>query len=233
MRFSGAELVRCVFIGTLCACALTAGPVASFPLAAAGPLPPSSEDPEEVLRQLARAYDGLEDAVIRFTRQVRFGAGRLEQTHKGVLWLKKGNMRRLETEERTIVTDGRTVWSYSPLTRQVMIDDFRPDAPFASPDRILGEAPGNYDGTVLGRERLGNTPVILIKLTPRDEAHGAFPMRLWVDPHRWMILKAEVREDTDRVVLYTADEIRTDTGLEDARFRYVPPDGAEIVDLRR
>ena len=198
----------------------------------AGTLAGAGETVQEVLEKVRKKYDSIADAELKFSQKTTFEMSKVEQDVTGTLWLKKTNKYRVETGDQTIVTDGVTVWSYSAANNQVLIDHFKMDENTMSPEKILTGAPTEYAPTLLGADRIGSTEVVALKLEPRSEQSLVKSMKLWVDKSTWLIKKAEILDVNGKETHYLVTEVKTNIGLQDSRFIYQVPGGAEVVDLR-
>jgi len=174
----------------------------------------------------------MSDADLTFFQIVKFEKANVEQSSSGRLFLKKGNRYRLELNEQMIVTNGTVVWSYSPLTGQVVIDQFAMDERTLSPEKILTGAPEDFVAANLGKEAIEGRDHIVLKLIPRDPDSFITSLKLWVDPSTWLIKKAEVHDVGGRGTTYEIEALKTNIGLADEWFTYEIPEGAEVVDLR-
>jgi chaperone LolA len=192
----------------------------------------AAQKAEDVLEKVRKRYDAVNDAELRFSQKVRFPLTKVEQQLSGTLFIKKKNKYRVEMDEQTIVTDGQTIWSYSAANNQVMIDNFKQDEQSLSPEKILVGAPDNYTATIVGEEKLGGNETTVLKLVPKGEQSFIHSLRLWVDQKDWMIRQVEVVDLSEKQTLYTVLQLRTNTGLQDSRFVYQIPKGADVVDLR-
>ena len=181
---------------------------------------------------MKKKYDSIYDAQFRFSQKVKFEMARTEQLVSGTLLLKKENKYRVELEEQTIVTNGETVWSYSLPNNQVLIDHFKMNDRTFSPERILTGAPEDFAATVVGREALGKSSAIILKLVPRDDQAFVRTMRIWVDDGTWMIRRVELVDANGKETQYTVSDVKINIGLQDSRFTYQIPEGVEVVDLR-
>ena len=205
--------------------------MATFFLVAASPLQ-DDDAAGEVLAQMRRTYDEMRDADLTFLQVVRFQRTNVEQSSSGRLLLKKGNRYRLELNEQTVVTNGTVVWSYSPSTGQVVIDEFAMDERTLSPEKILTGAPEDFVAAHLGKEVLAGRDYSVIKLIPRNPDSFIASLKLWVDTSTWLIKKAEVHDVGGRSTSYEIEVLKTNIGLDDEVFTYKIPEGAEVVDLR-
>ena len=57
-------------------------------------------------------------------------------------------------------------------------------------------------------------------------------MKIWVDRKRWFLLKVEQLETNDNVTTYILKDHKTNKKLEEALFRFTPPEGVEVIDRR-
>ncbi|HEX9657958.1 MAG TPA: outer membrane lipoprotein carrier protein LolA [Bacteroidota bacterium] len=188
------------------------------------------ESAKEILKHVREKYESISDATLQFSQDVALS--KIKQKQRGTLFLKKENKYRLELERQTIVTDGFTVWSYSPLNNQVLIDNYRNDKKTLSPENILAAAPEDYFATLLGEEKLGTMDVFALKLVPKKDDGILQSLKLWVDDSDWLIRKAEIVDFNEKSTTYTVEKIELNVGLDDVRFVYQIPADVEVVDLR-
>jgi chaperone LolA len=192
----------------------------------------TAETAQEILENVRKKYDSIDDAQLKFSQKSIFALSKIEQSATGSLLLKKENKYRVDTDNQTIVTDGKTVWSYSAANKQVLIDNFKMDENTVSPERILSGAPTDFTAALLGEDRIGKTETVVIKLTPKNEQSMIKTIKLWVDNSTWLIRKAEINDVNGKDTEYLVTDIKINTGVEDSRFSYQVPEGAEVVDLR-
>ncbi len=194
--------------------------------------PALAQTAEEVLEQVRKKYDTVNDAELRFSQTVRFSMSKVEQRLDGTLLMKKGNKYRVETDEMTVVTDGETVWSYSRINNQVLIDRFKLDERSFSPERILMAAPADFSASLLGHEKVGKVETVVLKLLPATDQSFLSVLKLWVDEGDHLIRKVEMTDANGKETTYVVTEIRINSGVTDGRFTYKIPEGVETVDLR-
>src|SRR6185369_3690696 len=106
-------------------------------------------------------------------------------------------------EHQTIVTDGKSVWSYSPDNGQVIIDKFHDDPKAITPDKVLVNIPDRYNTTLLSRDKSGDNEVAIVKLTPKDENSNVQWMKLWIDTDDWVLRKVQFQDLSDNITTYT------------------------------
>jgi chaperone LolA len=187
---------------------------------------------KEVTERIQRRYESIHDATARFTQHVKFGFSQIEQDFDGTMTMKKPNKYRIESEHQTFVTDGSTVWSYSPVNRQVLIDRFKENENTLSPEQFLLNLPADYYSTILGGERSGGAFLIILKLVPKDDQSFVKSMKLWVEEGSWVVRRVEMIDVNDTEKTYNVQDVKTNTNVNDSVFLFTPPPGTEVVDLR-
>lgn len=192
----------------------------------------SAQTAEGVLEKARKKYDSLNDAELHFTQTVKFPVSHLEQRISGQLRMKKTNHYRMETDEMVVVTDGETVWSYSRVNNQVLIDRFKMDERMFSPERILTAAPADYSATLIGKEKIASQPTVVIKLIPSADQGFIKVLKLWIGENDFLTRKVEMVDANGKETTYLVSDLRMNTGLSDTLFSYTAPENAEVVDLR-
>lgn len=187
---------------------------------------------QNIVENVQRTYRGIDNAIIEYDQTVRFPMTRSEQTFEGIVYMKRPDYYRIESEQQTVVTDGETIWSYNPFTEQVIIDLFREDDQMFTPDRFLLDIPDDFYVTVGDREDVQGKSLIMLRLVPKDEHQFVRSMRLWVDDDEWIVRKAEVEDLNDNRTVYRVRAIQLNVGVDEELFSYRPPENAEIIDLR-
>jgi outer membrane lipoprotein carrier protein len=207
------------------------GWVLAAALAGVAPLM-AGDSAQEILQNVKKTFDGVNDAKLTFAQKTKFALTRLEQTSTGTLYMRKGDHYRIELEEQTVATDGVTVWSYSRANNQLLIDTYRKTDRGFSPERLLAGDTGNLSSTIIGNEKLGKVETVVLKLTPKTDRSSITSLRLWIDNNDWIVRKAEVVDAGGKQTTYTIGEYRFNKGVADSLFTLTAPPGADVVDLR-
>ena len=209
--------------------------VALFLLAScflAMPVRPQELTVNEITQKMHEKYESMQDATARFTQHVKFGFSQIEQDFSGTLTMKKPNKYRVESEQQTFVTDGTTVWAYSPTNKQVLIDRYKENQNTLSPDRFLLHLPDNYYATLLGTEEAGGARLVTLKLVPKDDQSFVKSMKVTIDEGSWIVRKVDIVDVNDTETTYTVQDVKVNTHVKDSLFAFTPPAGTEVVDLR-
>ncbi|MEE9225032.1 MAG: outer membrane lipoprotein chaperone LolA [Bacteroidota bacterium] len=186
----------------------------------------------DVLKKLRKRYEGIVDARVEFFQSTKFSLSRVQQTSEGTVYMKKGPKYRVQTEQQTIVTDGKTVWSYSPVTNQVLIDHYVETPRSFSPEKFLFRAPTDYSATTLRKQKLSSGMSYVLKLVPKSDDSFIQSLKLWVEDKTWLIRKVELLDQNETKTTYEVRNIVINRGIDDGKFRFVVPAGVEVVDMR-
>ena len=192
----------------------------------------AGDSAEDIVARLQKKYDAIRDASVTFDQSTVFGVSNAEQSVTGKLFMKKGNKYRIETESQTTVTDGKSVWSYAKVNKQVLIDKYKEDPKSFSPDKILVNVPDNYTSIVLGKEKVGGTESTIVKLSPKTGKPNVKWMKFWVDTDNWLMRKVQILDISDNLTSYSISDTRLNPGIADSVFRFEVPPGVEVIDLR-
>jgi outer membrane lipoprotein carrier protein len=193
---------------------------------------PAEDSAKEIIERVQKKYAEVNDAILHFSQKVKFSLSKAEYTSNGVLYMKKTNHYRIVTDDRTFVTDGETVWSYSPANKQVLIDRYKEEPRSFSPEKFLLSVPKDFYSAILGREKFQGKKVVVLKLSPKSDDASMKSLKLWIDDANWLLWRAEIVDMNDNLTEYTASDIRLNTTLSDSTFTFVAPPGVEVVDLR-
>jgi outer membrane lipoprotein carrier protein len=188
---------------------------------------------KEITENMQRRYEMVNDASAEFTQHVKFGFSKIEQTFAGTLQMKKPNKYRIESEYQTLVTDGKTVWAYSPVNHQVLVDRFKENQNSISLEKFLLNIPSSYYASLLGRETSGDVRLFVLKLVPKDDRSFIKSVKVWVDDGRWVVHKVSILDVNETETTYTITNVKLNSQLSDTTFSFVPPPETEVVDLRQ
>ena len=192
----------------------------------------ADEKGEKVIANLQKKYRSVKDATISFTQEVRFGATGAEQVFRGKFFMKSGNRYRIEMEDHTIVTDGKSVWRHTEYNNQVLIDNYREDPRGFSPENILVNIPAHFLPVILGNEKISDKQTLILKLTPKDGKSSVKWMKVWIDEKESVARKIQIQDLSDNLVVYNIDTVSFNSGISAEMFEFKSPDGANVIDLR-
>lgn len=205
---------------------------------AAATLPAGAQSLDEVVRGLERAYARMNDLEADFT-QTAYNKS-LNQTipARGTVYLKKGGKLRWEYAEPTpqqVVSDGKTLWVYTPSLAQVNTGP-APEAlagPAGSFLAGLGRLREHFNVRFLNPAQPRDTDGhVVLDLTPKQALPTLTRLILSIDSKSWEVRKAVVYDQFENTVTMRFTRTVVNGGLSDKRFTFVPPRGVATVPLK-
>ena len=187
---------------------------------------------KQVTDQLQHRYEMIDDASVQFEQHVKFGYSNIEQNISGILKMKKPKHYRVESDQQTIVTDGKTVWAYSKANNQVIIDTYKENSNSISPEQFMLNLPANYYASLLGYEKQPGGNLILLKLVPKDDRSFVKSVKVSIEENSWMLRKIVILDVNETETTYAVKDIKLNTNIKEKTFTFETPEGSEIVDLR-
>lgn len=197
-------------------------------LALAGDTPTASQ----IVKNIQENYKRIQDAAISFSETVTMPLSKISRTTDGTLYLKKGDKYRIETADKTVVTDGKTSWMYSLASKQVIVDNYRDDQNSISPDKFLLDVPSDYYVVLISSKLTETDTTYTLRLTPKSDNSFIRSIKLLVTGS-WTVQSAEISDMNDAEYIYSVKELIINSGFSDSKFEFVPPKGTQVVDLRQ
>lgn len=192
-----------------------------------------AQDVKDIIDNVQDTYNDLKDMSATFNRTESFKlTGSVNKT-AGKIYVKGGVMYRFESEDQTIVTNGKTVWTYNAITKQLIIDNVSKNSSALLPRDMLFTYPKEYYSTLLNKEEKDGQTLYIVKLDPKDNVYGYVKsMKIWVDDDNWYIHKVETTDLNDNQSNFEITNIKVNTGLKDDFFTFKPTEDMQVVDMR-
>jgi len=159
----------------------------------------------------------------------------MERTESGTLWLKKPGKMRWEyrsPRDKLFLSDGKDAWFYVPGERQVRrtavkkLDDLRsPLAFLLGKTRLEKELQGLSLASDVAPLAAGD---VVLRGVPKSLADRVSQVLLEINPEHW-ISRILIEEVDGSVTEYRFTNQKENMAVPDQRFRFVVPDGVEVV----
>jgi outer membrane lipoprotein carrier protein len=193
---------------------------------------------DDVIRGLEQAYGRMNDLTAQFSQTAFNKSLNTTIPAQGAVYLKRGGKLRWDYSEPTkqeIVSDGKTLWVYTPSLNQVNTGP--------APEALAGPAGSFLAGLGRLREhfqvRLLNPAQptdaegnVVLDLTPKQSVPTLARLILSLEPRNWEIRKAIVFDQFENTVTMKFSKVAVNSGLADRLFTFVPPPGVATVPLR-
>ncbi len=167
--------------------------------------------------------------------QIYYDPIKPKRQESGHLYLMRPRMARWEyknPEEKLFVSDGKTVYFYTPADRQVAMEAVKESLDDRIPLMfLLGRA--NLRNEFARIEMLREKPFLagtqVIRLFPRRET-GIDDIVIEVDPGNYHVRRLVFSTDDGARSEFIFSNIRTNTGLRSSTFDFKVPAGVEVIE---
>ncbi|HSZ81177.1 MAG TPA: outer membrane lipoprotein chaperone LolA [Polyangia bacterium] len=212
---------------TLLATAPTASaPVARLPL-------------KEVVERVQKRYDAAKDFRARFNQTLTNAAFARKTSSTGEVLLKKpGRMRwnYAQPEPKMYLADGATLWLYEPEDKQAFKQELK-SSQLPSALAFLagqGKLAAEFDIAFAPAQTPYGTPRdYVLALSPKAPQATVKTILFVVEPGTFDVRESVITDQQGNINDLLFSEIRTNTGLPDATFRWAPPAGVRLIDAAK
>lgn len=159
-----------------------------------------------------------------------------EMKASGTLLLKRPRKMRWEyqkPEQRLFVTDGKTLWAYSPTDKQVVVQEVGEAFASRLPISILaGDCQLRRDFDISEVENAATRAsgrFMILDLRPKQSEAGITRMLLEVNLKTYTIERITVFDPSGNTSVYKLSDLKLNSGLNDQQFTFTPPAGVTVV----
>ncbi len=193
----------------------------------------NAADVNKIIKKVQKTYDKMDNLSATFKQVETFKITGSQTETSGKIFIKNGVKYRFKSEDQVIVTDGKTIWTYNEMSKQLLIDNVRENSGALLPRDLLFKYPKKYYSTLLGEEKSGKNEVYKIRLDPKEDVHGYIKsVKLWIDKDNWHILMIETTDLNGNQSRFEITDIDTKSKLSDDLFTYQADDSVNVVDMR-
>jgi outer membrane lipoprotein carrier protein len=187
---------------------------------------------DDVIRRVQAKFQSLKALSVHFDMTYR-ASDSTASKFEGKLFLGSPGHFRMESAAQTIVSDGQTLWTYSPDQKQVIVyNTAGSDVPLLTPQQLLFEYPDKYRLGSVKQDKLNGLTCDLLVMTPNDPSDPTKTLQIWVDRQDSFTRRFQLEDLAGSVTTFDFKEFRTGQTLPDSTFSFTPPPGVEIVDMR-
>jgi outer membrane lipoprotein carrier protein len=191
-------------------------------------------DLEQVVSEIQATYEGIQDLSARFHQVSWIKSSGTKEESSGSLLMKKPGMMRWEyksPESRSIVSDGKSLYIYSPRDRQVIVQETSKAFSSLAVDLLTGMGRLKTDFQIQwGKaEEKGRKGSLLLELRPIQAQGQVQLVLIEVHPETFVVERIVLKDAYSNTTVLTLKRVKTNTGLQDHLFAFVPPPGTEII----
>ena len=175
----------------------------------------------ELLKDVQQKYESISDFQSAF-KQVA-GNGHILT---GNFYYKSKDKFKIELDNRTIVSDGESVWNYTSKNNKVIITTQEDNGTSFSLDNYIYNYPEKCNVSYEKQEQLD---VIILK--PNSPELDFKEVKLWVSGD-YLVQKIQLIDLMNNRFKVTLKNFEVNTGLSDDYFTFTPQEGTKVIDLR-
>jgi len=192
----------------------------------------AQEDAGKIIAKVRSTYDNMQSLTADFEKDYTWALAGETQTLAGKLYLKKGDRYRIETDVQTIVTDGKTVWTYAPGKSQVFVDRLEKSEENPLPRDLLVKYANEFKPKYLRSETVNERDCHVVLLEAREAEAFARSVTVWVDKKSSVVVQIEQRDLNDNITTYRLKNFALNPALSDQLFTFEIPANTEVIDWR-
>ncbi len=188
-------------------------------------LPPT----QGVVERIQGVYERTEDLQGKFHQRVELAMGQIQEA-SGSFYLRRPGMMRWEyeqPEQRLLVTNGSTLWAYTPLDKQVIIQDLKEAVTSIPFDFLMGV--GKLTEQFHIREVTAAGDRYRLTLIPRRTDPVLRQMEMEVEAGTLYIVHLTLLDHYENRTTMRFSELQVNTGLFPHLFSFTPPPGVEVL----
>jgi outer membrane lipoprotein-sorting protein len=155
-----------------------------------------------------------------------------QQTIKGDFTLCGESQFRITTDDQIIVSDGKTLWTYSKPTNRVIVDKMENAENDWLPQKLFLKTRKEYRNRLSGEETIRDRKYYVIEFNAEKDDLYVTQIKVWIDQETWIPHKIEQTDISGNRTIYTLNDVQTGQPIENKAFEFQIPEGAEIIDLQ-
>ncbi len=183
-----------------------------------------------VVDKLQANYGRMKDYRAHFTQVTKIKAYPRPQKSSGEVFYKKPGKMRWNydsPEKQEIVTDGKTVYMYTPALNQVMKAGFAETGQSRVAEAFLSGMGNLKRDFNITTEKSGEDYNVL--LLPKDGTDNFMSLKLTVDGKTFHVKRSEMTDIYENVTIVTFSALKVNGGLKNKLFDFKIPKGVDVV----
>ena len=208
---------------------------------APGPAPAAAgakTDVKVVVAEVQKRYDAAADFRARFTQTLTSQAlGRKTSSAGEVMFKKPGRMRwdYEKPDKSSYVTDGGVLWLYEPDDKQAFKQKLETSQLPAALSFLTGKGKLTTEFEVSFAEKTpyGAPGDYVLALLPRSAQPQVKTILFVVDPRTFDVRESVITDAQGNINDLTFADIRVNTKVPDALFKWTPPAGVRVIDTAK
>jgi outer membrane lipoprotein carrier protein len=190
---------------------------------------------DQIVTRVQQQYDAHGDFKADFVQESLVKSLGRKQVSEGVVFFKKPGKMRWNYQnplKQEIVSDGKTLWSYHPEEKQVLMSPMSQAAQGKVPSTFLAGL-GNLklDFQVRWGKEPSPQENYFLELTPNEFQGSLEKLFLLIDRENFRILQAKIQDIMGNTTQISFSKAQFDNRLPDSLFTFTPPKGVEVFQM--
>ena len=191
----------------------------------------SASNQDQLIQRIQYRYGQIDLLRASFTQHTTSPFNEAMPLNEGTLTL-RDNHYRVETDVQTFVTNGETTWIYNTFQNQVLINDFVEDESTFIINDFLNNFEQEYEVLETKVVHTNGIKYNIVRLESLNGSSFFKSVTLSVRDSDDIITRIEVLDVNDALLDFRLEEIEINPIIEEDPFTFLPPEGAEVIDLR-
>ncbi len=190
------------------------------------------KEADGILKEVTEQTKSYKTIFINFTYNMDNPDAKIHESQKGTLLL-EGDKYRLVIAGQTVISNGKTSWTYISDAKEVQINTVEDNEDAITPNKLLSSYYENYKSKLIGEENKGGRTYQIIELKPSEDKSYS-RIELTIDKNLKRIAKIAIQDKNGNTFTYIVNEFKVDVPVKASDFTFDPKEfpGAEVIDMR-
>jgi len=186
-----------------------------------------------ILKEVSTKTKASKAIKIDFTYTIENKAQKKKDTRTGSL-LSKGDKYRLSIAGQTVISDGKTIWTYIKDANEVQINSVGSDEDSFTPTKLLNSYKDNYRAKFYQETKQEGKAIQVIELIPLKKGKKLVKVLLGIDKAQKQVYSFTVYNKDGSTYSYKIKNYLTGQSFPDAEFIFKTSSypGVEVIDMR-
>lgn len=188
---------------------------------------------QEILKGVSAKYKSYKTLSASFKLSILDQKTKKVSTQNGSITL-RGAQFNLVMNDQTVMSDGKTTWTYLKESNEIQISDNKPVGDGISPTTIFTMYEKGYKSKFLADKTVNKKAVQLIELIPEDAKKSFIKIQLTVDKVGKYISEAKIFDKSGSIYTYSIAKFTPNAAVTEDFFSFNKSKfpGVEVIDLR-
>ncbi|MEI7596220.1 MAG: outer membrane lipoprotein carrier protein LolA [Bacteroidota bacterium] len=195
---------------------------------------PAAQDPKakSILDGVSAKIKTYTSMQVEFSQSMVNTKDKINENQQGKIQL-KGDKYHLTLASQTVISDGKTTWTYLKDVNEVNVDNASKDEEAINPTSIFTIWEKGFKYKYIKEEIQNGVPVHIIDLTP-IKGKSFFKVRLIIDKNKQQLTSASIHEKNGTIYTYKIIKFTPNISINESIFTFNKASypGVQVIDMR-